>query len=75
MIEGHTDTDGGHDYNQKLSERRAQSVADYCLSKQPGLAGFIESKGCAYDNPVLDSEGKIDMAASRRVVFKFILTV
>ncbi len=29
MIEGHTDTKGGAEFNQKLSERRAESVRKY----------------------------------------------
>lgn len=32
-IEGHTDATGTESYNQKLSERRAASVADYLISQ------------------------------------------
>jgi outer membrane protein OmpA-like peptidoglycan-associated protein len=32
LIEGHTDSDGTEDFNQKLSERRAKAVADYAAS-------------------------------------------
>ncbi len=31
LVEGHTDSDGGTEYNQKLSEERAGSVANYML--------------------------------------------
>jgi OOP family OmpA-OmpF porin len=33
VIEGHTDRMGSHQYNQKLSERRANSVKAYLVSK------------------------------------------
>ena len=33
VIEGHTDRLGSHKYNQKLSERRAESVKAYLVSK------------------------------------------
>lgn len=73
IVEGHTDTDGDHDYNQKLSEKRAETVANYCTDKVPSLKNIIKSKGYSYDQPVLKDDGTIDMDASRRVVFKFTL--
>ena len=73
QVEGHTDTNGGYAYNQTLSEERAAAVADYCVARQGNLASVITTKGCSYDDPVYDAEGNVDMAASRRVVFKFIL--
>lgn len=33
LIGGHTDAKGGEDYNQRLSERRAQSVKDFLVGK------------------------------------------
>jgi outer membrane protein OmpA-like peptidoglycan-associated protein len=33
MLSGHTDATGGDDYNQKLSERRAEAVKAYLVSK------------------------------------------
>jgi len=32
-LQAHTDCRGGDDYNQKLSQRRAQSCVDYLISK------------------------------------------
>jgi outer membrane protein OmpA-like peptidoglycan-associated protein len=37
MVAGHTDAKGSVDYNQKLSERRAEAVRDYMIS-QYGIA-------------------------------------
>ena len=75
LVEGHTDTSGTYEYNMTLSEARAASVADYCLERQPELGDIIKTKGCSYDNPVYDENGNVDMAASRRVVFKFLMNV
>ena len=69
IVEGHTDTDGEHAYNQKLSLERAQNVLDYCVSLHPELKSVMTAKGCADDNPVKKADGTVDMAASRRVCF------
>ena len=51
-IEGHTDSVGGDDYNQHLSERRAESVRAYLVqqkipSSAVGAEGFGESRPVA----------------------------
>ena len=43
-VTGHTDRIGGTAYNQRLSERRANAVRDYLVSKNI-LAGRIEAQG------------------------------
>ena len=75
IVEGHTDSDGTYDQNMVLSENRALAVAEYCLSRHPALAEIMVTKGYAYDQLVYDENGVEDKAASRRVVFKFILNV
>ena len=52
MIEGHTDSVGGDDYNQRLSERRADSVRAYLVQQRVapsvvGTAGYGESRPVA----------------------------
>ena len=43
-IEGHTDSIGSDDYNQQLSERRAQAVRDYFV--QQGInSSAVEARG------------------------------
>ena len=43
-VEGHTDSVGGDDYNQQLSEHRGESVRDY-LTQQGMAASSVTSKG------------------------------
>ncbi|MBG9389291.1 OmpA family protein [Caenimonas aquaedulcis] len=50
-VTGHTDRFGSHAYNMKLSQRRAEAVADY-LVKAGIAAGSISAKGVDGDNPV-----------------------
>jgi outer membrane protein OmpA-like peptidoglycan-associated protein len=52
QIEGHTDSVGSDDYNQRLSERRAESVRAYMVQQRVapsvvGTAGFGESRPVA----------------------------
>lgn len=51
MIEGHTDSAGGHDYNLDLSQRRARAVADF-LADQGVSRDRLEVQGFAFDRPV-----------------------
>ncbi len=74
-VEGYTDSSGSADHNQTLSEQRAASVADYCISKVPDIASIIEKKGCGSSNLVYDEKGNENADASRRVAFKFALNV
>lgn len=51
VIEGHTDSIGGRDYNLDLSRRRAQSVADFLVSQ--GIdRGRLDVRGYGFDKPL-----------------------
>ncbi|ARO33232.1 OmpA/MotB family outer membrane protein (plasmid) [Rhizobium sp. NXC14] len=50
ILIGHTDRKGGDDYNQKLSERRAQAVADFL--KNHGIDATIDAEGRGASEPV-----------------------
>ncbi len=51
-VTGHADRLGSHDYNMKLSMRRAQAVVAY-LSESAGIApGLIAARGVNGDTPV-----------------------
>ncbi|MCR5094649.1 MAG: OmpA family protein [Lachnospiraceae bacterium] len=80
IIEGHTDTSGGYLYNLELSQKRAYSVAAYCLADNSrilskdeleALRAVTTSSGRSYSNPVIKENGEIDSEASRRVEILF----
>ncbi|PDT18703.1 hypothetical protein CO670_01005 [Rhizobium sp. J15] len=50
ILIGHTDRRGGDEYNQKLSERRAQAVADFL--KKNGIDATIDAEGRGSSEPV-----------------------
>ena len=75
-ITGYTDRIGPETYNQTLSERRAQAVRDYLVSK--GLpADAISTQGLGAAKPVVGCEGErgaqlIDcLAPNRRTEIEF----
>ncbi|TXF89515.1 OmpA family protein [Neolewinella aurantiaca] len=68
-IEGHTDSKGTEEYNQKLSEQRASAVADYFATsginrQRMTIRGFGEM------SPVASNETDAGRAANRRVEIK-----
>jgi outer membrane protein OmpA-like peptidoglycan-associated protein len=65
-VAGHTDSTGAADYNQKLSERRANSVAQYLESQ--GLANNrVVTVGAGESRPVADNATPEGRQANRRV--------
>lgn len=66
LIEGHTDNTGGRELNQRLSEERAQSVADYATSLGVDQSR-ITTKGYAFDQPVADNSTEAGRQQNRRV--------
>ena len=51
MIEGHTDAQGGREYNLELSQRRARAVADYLASLGVARDRF-DVRGYGFDRPL-----------------------
>jgi outer membrane protein OmpA-like peptidoglycan-associated protein len=67
-IQGHTDSKGADDYNMKLSERRASSVANYLRGK--GVAsGRVRIKGYGETAPVASNDTEDGRAQNGRVNF------
>jgi len=65
-VAGHTDSTGAAEYNQKLSERRANSVAQYLESQ--GLANNrVVTVGAGESRPVADNATPQGRQANRRV--------
>ena len=65
-IEGHTDSVGSAQYNQGLSERRAESVRDY-LASQGIDADRMMAVGYGEERPVATNETDEGRALNRRV--------
>lgn len=65
-VEGHTDSVGGDEYNQELSERRAQSVRDYFV--QQGISSSaIEARGFGKSEPIASNDTPEGRQQNRRV--------
>ncbi len=66
-VEGHTDSVGTDQYNQRLSERRAQAVRDV-LVNQYGVSGQrVDSVGYGETRPVADNSTEEGRQINRRV--------
>jgi len=65
-VEGHTDSTGKPEYNQKLSERRADAVRDL-LVRYGVPASRLSIKGYGASNPVADNATPEGRQANRRV--------
>jgi outer membrane protein OmpA-like peptidoglycan-associated protein len=66
QVEGYTDSVGGDDYNQKLSESRANGVHDF-LIKNGVSADNVTAQGFGKSNPVADNSTAAGRAQNRRV--------
>ncbi len=66
QIEGHTDSVGGDDFNQQLSERRADSVRDF-LAEQGVSPSSITARGFGKTQPVASNDTAEGRQRNRRV--------
>jgi OOP family OmpA-OmpF porin len=68
-IQGYTDSTGAEDYNLKLSQKRADSVMDFLVSR--GIdPGRLSAKGYGSANPVASNDTAEGRAKNRRVEFR-----
>ncbi len=65
-VAGHTDSTGRADYNQKLSERRAEAVKNILVG-QGVAAARIATIGYGADKPIGDNHTESGRAMNRRV--------
>lgn len=65
-IEGHTDNQGSAAYNQRLSERRAQGVAQAFVERgfEPAL---VRHQGFGFSRPIEDNRSESGRQQNRRV--------
>ena len=65
-VEGHTDSVGGDEYNQQLSEQRGGAVRDY-LTQQGMPVSSVTSKGFGKTQPVASNDTAEGRQLNRRV--------
>jgi outer membrane protein OmpA-like peptidoglycan-associated protein len=65
-VEGHTDSQGSSSYNQELSQRRADAVRSYIISRGYS-SDLIQANGIGKDRPVADNASAEGRADNRRV--------
>jgi outer membrane protein OmpA-like peptidoglycan-associated protein len=66
-IEGHTDSKGDDAYNQKLSERRAESVKSWLVTKEGLESSRMTTKGWGEAKPVAPNDTDANRQKNRRV--------
>lgn len=68
-IQGYTDNIGSEEYNKKLSQRRADAVKNYLVSKGINPAR-LKAVGYGESNPIGDNNTANGRAMNRRIEFK-----
>ncbi len=66
-IEGHTDSHGGDDLNQKLSQERAESVQQYMINAMRIPTYRLIATGYGETRPVSSNETEAGRARNRRI--------
>lgn len=66
QVEGYTDSIGSAEYNQKLSEERADSVKDYLVSQNVHDSN-VSAEGFGKNDPIADNSTAAGRAKNRRV--------
>jgi OOP family OmpA-OmpF porin len=66
-IGGHTDNVGSAEYNQKLSEKRANSVRQYLINKFGIDGSRLTAAGYGLTEPVADNDTEEGRQQNRRV--------
>lgn len=71
LIEGHTDSDGGDDYNMRLSDMRAEALKTYLVDK--GIsADRMQTRGFGETQPIATNSTAQGKAMNRRSVFRIL---
>lgn len=71
-IEGHTDNAGTHEFNMKLSEKRANTIKETIVKRAGISADRIKVTGYGETQPLDTNETEKGRAKNRRVVFKLL---
>ena len=68
-IQGHTDSVGSDDYNQKLSEARAASVVNYFVMNHQIDSRRLVARGYGEGSPIASNASESGRELNRRVEF------
>ena len=74
LIEGHTNNNGGPEYNYRLSEDRANSVMRYLIDAGVPRDRLV-AQGYGYDKPLVDHDHPDAKTVNRRVEFTVVKRV
>jgi outer membrane protein OmpA-like peptidoglycan-associated protein len=70
IIEGHTDSDGDSDYNDRLSQLRAEAVRELMISQFEFIdPSVLVAKGYGEDRPLVANDSAKNKALNRRIEF------
>jgi OOP family OmpA-OmpF porin len=67
VVEGHTDNIGTKQYNERLSQRRADAIREVMVKKFGIDAARIKAKGYGLSNPIASNATKAGRQQNRRV--------
>ena len=67
LISGHTDSDGSEAYNQRLSQKRADTVKAYLINNYALDGANMTSKGFGENQPIADNTTAAGKQKNRRV--------
>lgn len=66
-VEGHTDSAGSAETNEKLSAERAENVKAYLVSSDAVAAEQVKAVGKGFEQPIASNKTKEGRAANRRI--------
>lgn len=69
-VTGHTDSVGSDAYNQRLSDKRANSVVQYLVESGVPRSSFVSVEGAGESQPVADNSTADGRAMNRRTEIK-----
>lgn len=70
IVEGHADNTGTHEFNQKLSDKRAQAVRTVLLQELRMQSEQIEARGFGETKPLASNDSTSGRTKNRRVELK-----
>ena len=70
-IDGNADSTATHEYNQELSEQRADSVRDYLVTKGVATERLV-TRGFGEEKPVANNATDLGRSKNRRVEFRIL---